>query len=257
MLCFESRAVTDIGNHRDVNQDGYVEVTDCINNKYVGLYCVADGMGGLYDGEYASRLAVTKTLQWYKSNAKLFRKRNLSINKIRKSLKTLFYSINTAIFNYGQQNGIRVGTTYSLLLISEDRYCVVHAGDSRIYLNRDNKLYLLTKDQTWVNDQLERGFISAEQAQNHPKKNVLANCLGCFKAPSICMGDGVIRENDCFLLCSDGFYNMLTTDEITYGMACDNLRYAIDGMVALVKQRGGYDNITVIMVNTLSDKGLV
>jgi serine/threonine protein phosphatase PrpC len=167
----------------------------------------------------------------------------------------LFYDINAAIYNYGQKNGISVGTTYSLLWLADNRYLVIHAGDSRIYLKRGNSLYLLTKDQTWINEQLEHGFISAEQAKNHPKKNVLANCIGCFEIPSICTGEGEVMQNDKFLLCSDGLYNFLSIDEISAGMMNSDMNIGINMMLDLVKQRGAYDNITVSLVSVMGECG--
>lgn len=248
MLCYESKAITDIGNHRKINQDNYLCITDFVNNTYVGIFCVADGMGGLSDGEYASRLAVTKTLQWYKEGLQKISKKTYSKNKLKKSLKDLFYAINEEIFGYGRVNSIKIGTTYSLLLLIGNKYFVVHAGDSRIYMKRANHLYMLTKDQTWVNDQVEKGIISPAQAENHPRKNVLANCMGCFENPLICFGEGNVKRDDSFLLCSDGLYNLMLTEEISKGMSCKNIDYIADEFVRVVKQRGAYDNVTILMI---------
>ena len=107
---------------------------------------------------------------------------------------------------------------------------------------------MLTKDQTWVNEQLEKGILSPEQAQNHPRKNVLANCIGCFEEPSICIGDGKIQSGDSFLLCSDGLYNLTTTDEILKGMDCKNIDYMSEEFLRMVKARGAYDNVTLLMI---------
>lgn len=248
MLCYDVNSVTDVGNIREINQDNYFAYTEIKNDKSVGIFCVADGMGGLRDGEYASCLAVTKTKAWYQEHINMFGKKTPSDKRIVASLKQLFYEINDEIYRYGIDKGIRVGTTYSLLLLTDDRYFVIHAGDSRIYLKRLDKLYMLTKDQTWVNDQLERGLISREQAQNHPRKNVLSNCIGCFEEPSVCIGSGKIAANDSFMLCSDGLYNLVTNEEISQALSCSNLDYTVQNLLARVKERGAYDNITLLMV---------
>lgn len=248
MLYYDSKAITDTGNYRQINQDSFADIVDHVNNKYIGLFCVADGMGGLSDGEYASKLAIVKTVEWYKHNLHLLGRRTFSRRNIKKKLKRLFYAINTDIFLYGKTKNVKVGTTYSLLLLVGKRYYVVHAGDSRIYLKRKEKLFMLTKDQTWVNEQLEKGTLSPEQAQNHPRKNVLANCMGCFEEPSICMGDGKILGGDSFLLCSDGLYNLTTTEEILKGMDCKNIDYMSEEFLRMVKARGAYDNVTLLMI---------
>lgn len=248
MLYFDSKAITDVGNKRTINQDNYLNIVTCVNNKYIGVFCVADGMGGLQDGEYASQFAVSETQQWYEKNLAFLVNEKLNENKLIDELKKLFYSINTEIYNYGLLKNSKVGTTYSLLLVIDNKYFVVHAGDSRIYLKRNNDLFLLTKDQTWVNEQLEQGLISLEEAKNHPRKNVLSNCLGCFENPSVCVGNGEIFEDDCFLLCSDGLYNLVTTGEISIGMSDNNFIDIPNMFLRLVKQRGAFDNVTMIII---------
>lgn len=251
MFYYESKAVTDIGNKREINQDNLIALQSYTNNKSIGVYCVADGMGGLNDGEYASRLATQESAKWYKKNFRLLSKKTIRYKKLKKSLMDLFYGINKTIYNYGRQKGIRIGTTYSLLLLLGEKYYLVHAGDSRIYLKRNGKLYLLTKDQTWVNEQVDKGLMTTEQAQMHPKKNVLTNCIGCFEVPSVCIGEGSVMLDDSFLLCSDGLYNLVTTDEISMGMSCDNLDYVSAELLNLVKSRGASDNITILLVKVV------
>lgn len=251
MLCYESIAVTDIGNKRKVNQDSYIEIKEYINNKYVGLFCVADGMGGLSDGEYASNTATQMSIQWYRKNIDALTKKRINEKKLNKELKRLFYEINEKIYVYGKQKNIKLGTTYSLLLILNEKYYVVHAGDSRIYMKRNEKLFLLTKDQTLVNDLVDRGLLTKEQAVSHPKKNVLANCIGCFENPCICIGSGNLDINDKFLLCSDGLYNLMTADEIFTSMENENMDCIYD-MLSLVKKRGGFDNITILIVKAVN-----
>lgn len=252
MLYYESKSVTDVGNKRTVNQDSYIEMRNFFNDKYIGLFCVADGMGGLADGEYASTLATSMSTEWYRNNLEIISKKKINENHLKRDLKELFFSINEKIYLYGKEKNIKVGTTYSLLLLVDNKYYVVHAGDSRIYMKRKDKLFMLTKDQTWVNDQVEKGLMSPEQALHHPKKNVLANCMGCFENPSICMGNGKVELNDTFLLCSDGLYNLMTIDEISRGMSCENLDYISAEMLSTVKDRGGFDNITMLIVKAIS-----
>ena len=249
MLCYESLSVTDIGNKRKVNQDNYIALCDNTEHRYIGIYCVADGMGGLSEGEYASGLATQKTVEWYKNNLPLLKKIRINENKLKESLNNLFYAINEKIYLYGKEKSIRIGTTYSLLLLIGNKYYVVHAGDSRIYLKRDGMLYMLTKDQTWVNEQVEQGLMSAQEALTHPKKNVLSNCMGYYEFPSVCTSEGKLLCGDSILLCSDGLYNLVTVDELSAAMDCRDLEYITGELLGLVKSRGGFDNITLLMLH--------
>ncbi|MBQ7264498.1 MAG: serine/threonine-protein phosphatase [Firmicutes bacterium] len=246
MLCCESFSITDIGNKREVNQDSYVALDD-YKNTNMGLYCVADGMGGLTEGEYASRLATQKTIEWYRERYSLFTKKNVKKN-IRKELEALFYNINTKIYLYGRERNIRLGTTYSLILIIGNRYYAVHAGDSRIYLKKEDELFIVSKDETWVNEQVEKGLMTMEEALTHNKKNVLVNCLGYFNSPSISIGEGEIGNEDTFLLCSDGFYNYTDNSEIFNLLSEENKEEHLKNIVEDIKKRGGSDNITAVIV---------
>ena len=254
MLCYECISLTDIGNKRKVNQDSFIALSDEAFGHSFGVFCVADGMGGLSEGEYASRLATQKTIEWYKKNLTQLKKIWVNEKKLKESLKTLFFEINKIIYEYGIEKNIKVGTTYSLLLLIGNKYYIVHAGDSRIYLKRNDKLFMLTKDQTWVNDQVDKGFMSQEQADNHPKKNVLANCMGCFENPSICTGEGNVMLNDSFLLCSVGLYNLVTADEILCGLGYENMECAAAEFLDAAKGRGGFDNITLLLVKITDTK---
>lgn len=251
MFGFEIGGASDIGNSRKVNQDSFMYDTKLINGMPFCICCVADGMGGLSEGEYASKKAIELTMQWWNTYICDFATKKFKKDKINRELKKLFYMINDEIFFYSLIGKKKIGTTYSLLLIIGDTYYVVHAGDSRIYLSREEKLYLLTKDQTWVNEQLEGGIISSQEAMQHPKKNMLTNCIGVFQKPSVCIGTDKVKENDKYLLCSDGLYNETGINDIVRVLNEQQPQNASKVLVNIARERGGRDNITAVALSVL------
>jgi protein phosphatase len=142
-----------------------------------------------------------------------------------------------------------MGTTVVGLLLDGTSAAVAHVGDSRAYRLRDGKLELLTQDHTWVNEQVVAGFLSEEQARAHPLKNVVTRALGGEAEVDIDVREWPVAHGDLYLLCSDGLTTMLTDDEILSRLrAPGRLEETCSRLVRDANSRGGYDNISVVLV---------
>ena len=143
-----------------------------------------------------------------------------------------------------------MGTTLEICLIYNNKVYIGHVGDSRIYRIRKEFIRKLTQDHSYVQKLLKEGTITKEQAAHHPQKNMLMKALGCnaFVEPDI-MVKGFIKD-DILIMCSDGLTNMVDQDTI-YEKASKNIEQATKDLVNLANERGGYDNVTVIIIKNI------
>ena len=143
-----------------------------------------------------------------------------------------------------------MGTTLDVCLIYNNKVFIGHVGDSRVYRIRKNIIRKLTTDHSYVEKLLKEGTITKEEAYNHPKKNMLMKALGCndFVEPDvICKG---FLKDDILLMCSDGLTNMLRDNEI-YSLLLNNPEKPEDALIKNANELGGYDNITLIIVDNI------
>ena len=205
------------------------------------LFIVADGMGGHQAGDVASRLASETFSDTYKS----LRKKNTAILDsmelaIRKANAVVFEKAAADIDKRG------MGTTFSAVIIADMKAYIAHVGDSRIYLIRKNKLKKMTTDHSFVEKLVEEGRISADEARDHPQKNVLYMSLGAREtlSPEI-MNNIILEDGDALVMCSDGLSNMLADDTVMNVVMDDYPEAAANNLVKLANAHGGSDNITV------------
>ena len=165
---------------------------------------------------------------------------------------------NQALSSYASKQGTRMGTTIVALLIIGDQYYIMNVGDSRAYLLSDG-VYQLTKDQTFVQYELDQGRITLEEARVHPQRNVLLQCVGASDVVTPDFYGGTIHQNSVFVLCSDGFRHVITPEEIYEKLNPGVLvnekvmkRNAI-WLTELNKQRREVDNISVAVVGTYQE----
>ena len=230
---------------RSGNEDNYYADAD----PYRGLFIVADGMGGHAAGEVASEMAV-----------QIVARELGTIQDVRKDGVRLIVSrsltrANAAIYErtLTEIDKQGMGTTVSALLMSHGRYLIGQVGDSRVYLLRDGSLRQLTKDHSYVQEQVDAGFLTPEQARYHPYSNVITRCVGAGEnvEPDVYGGD--VRVGDLFLVASDGLTGMV--DDRRLGMLLSQ-RVPPDRLVEVLiteaNSRGGLDNITAIIVQVLS-----
>ena len=254
MLILESATLSDIGCIRTVNQDRMFAKSDYINGSLCGLFGVADGMGGLSEGAFAASMAVNILEQWWYSKLHLLvGYTSLNEDDIIHELKKLFYAINYDIKEYADNLNAMVGTTFSVLLICNNKYYVVHAGDSRIYMitrfGIRRRISKLTDDHTWLAKQVREGAISTDEVADHPEKNRLTSCLGVLEIPEIFIDSDLIKMESLFILCSDGLYDVISDQELLKKsprrVTCSKL---VKRLIDIAIKRDATDNITVIAV---------
>ena len=234
---------TDIGKVRDMNQDYYYVSSPKDELK---LYILADGMGGYNGGEVASKLATMTVKSYIESN---FAKVSYDKEEILKLIKSAIEYANMVVYEKSKEveelEGM--GTTIEVCLIYNNKAYIGHLGDSRIYRIRKEFIRKLTTDHSYVQKLVKDGTISQEEADHHPKKNMLTKALGCsvFVEPDVTV-KGFIKD-DIILICSDGLTNMVSDSEI-YRIVKQYSRTAANELVKKANSAGGYDNITVIII---------
>jgi len=142
-----------------------------------------------------------------------------------------------------------MGTTATAMVINGPRYLIGQVGDSRAYVLRDSRLFQITKDHSYVQEQVDAGYLTPEQARTHPYSNVITRCVGANShvAPDIYVG--ALRSDDIFLLASDGLTGMLEDSDLQSLMAGGRSpAELVDSLVAEANRRGGLDNVTVIVI---------
>jgi protein phosphatase len=236
---FTCAARTDVGIVRTGNEDNYLMLAEH------GIFIVADGMGGHAAGEVASEMAVRITSQSIGSL------RGLSDEEAGDRIRTAIRSANDAIFErtLSEHDKRGMGTTATVLVLMPGRYLIGQVGDSRAYLLRDGQMQQVTKDHSYVQEQVDAGLLTPDQARVHPYSNVITRCVGAGidVAPDIYFGS--LDAGDVLLLASDGLTGMLEDEQIGNIMESEGgPQIWVDRMVAEANRRGGLDNITAIVV---------
>lgn len=250
MLRIESGAYTDAGDIRNQNQDHIYTQTGEIAGRTAGLFMVADGCGGLEHGGEISALLAKACHRFWMHTLPAIMEATSEDAQIDGALEQLIQDANCGAFAFGKQTGSSVGSTLSLLLLVDRRYYIKNVGDSRIYLLR-RKLRLLTQDQSLLADMLRNREISAREAAQDSRKNILTMCIGAFEQVRTFSCSGELKKGDRFLLCSDGLYQYISRAALTrllkrrhmslqQGAAC--LRRAIPA-------GGAQDNVSAILVH--------
>ena len=230
--------LTDVGKSRSLNEDfaSYIEKDD------YGIYVVADGMGGHNAGEVASRMASVGIVEYVYNHFNDIDKNKL----LRRAVK----KVNTDVFNNSQEskrlNGM--GTTITACMTFEDKIQIANVGDSSCFGIKDNYIVKLTKDHSLVQELLDAGSISEQQASKHPKKNIITRAVGTSSHVDVDIFQMDKDEFDIYMLCTDGLTNELSKKEILEIVhKSSDLDEACNKLVELAKYRGGKDNITVLL----------
>jgi len=234
-------ARTDVGMIRSGNEDNYA-----VNaNGDRGLFVVADGMGGHAAGEVASEMAV-QTLERELAGIKDLTESGTA-ERVMEALRLANRTIHDRTLTEVDKQGM--GTTASVLLVAGGRYMIGQVGDSRVYLLRDGGLHQLTKDHSYVQEQVDAGFLTPEQARYHPYSNVITRCVGASPdvQPDIYQGD--VRLGDLFLVASDGLTGMVDDRRLQMLlMSRAEPDRKVHALISEANGRGGLDNITAIVV---------
>jgi protein phosphatase len=237
-------ALSHPGRVRELNEDRYLVAPES------GVFVVADGMGGHDAGEVASAAIVEhlKSIGVPSSAPDLrarFEDRIALANREIRRLSLL-------------RNGVTIGSTVAGLLAFERQYACVWAGDSRVYMVRNGSIIQVSRDHTEVQDLLDRGLLTREEAITWPRRNVITRAIGVLNEPPLEITQGQIQFDDRFLICSDGLTAHVTDEEIRDRLQNDVMEGACQALVDLALQRGGSDNVTVVAVHfrAVSPRGL-
>lgn len=238
---------TDVGKVRSENQDfGTLTTPKEEAGSHPGgrLLIVADGMGGHRGGATASRLATETVKSHYLDS---------ETQDVASALRDAVTLANTRVYTQAQTNpDLRgMGTTTSALVIRGNQGWFAHVGDSRIYLVRGDAITQLTEDHSLVATMVREGLLTTQEAENHPRRNVLQRSIGVGEEVDIDVrGPMDVQENDVFILCSDGLHGLVKEDEMKR-IAALPLQQAADEFVKLALERGAPDNVTVIVARVL------
>jgi serine/threonine protein phosphatase PrpC len=227
-----------VGNVRANNEDVYYISQDC-------HYClVADGMGGAAAGEVAAGIFAETAKAVFAGHDGTSEENTIA------RVQTTFKLANDKILKQVERNPKYqgMGCTAELLAFSEDNFIIGHVGDSRTYRLRNQTLKQLTKDHSLVQEQLDQGLITPEEARRHAMRNVILRAVGVNDTVALDILKGKKKSGDLFLLCSDGLTDMVAEAMIKSALtAGGTLRERSDALIQLAKQAGGKDNVTVAL----------
>ena len=245
MKCSHS-ARTDVGRHREHNEDDYGVGEGIHVNDRGHLFVVCDGMGGHEAGEVASRIAVESILSAYYNDPNEDRGAALSV---------AFDYANTSIFNEGTLSGISMGTTGVAAIMHRDECVVANVGDSRAYLIRKGAIRQISYDHTFINEQIAAGVITSDEADKMLYKHIITRALGHQPDVMVDTFRFAVLPNDLIVLTSDGLINHLSDNDILSVCTQNSLVDSVDRLVDMANERGGNDNITVLLVRVDSVDG--
>ncbi len=227
------------GKRRPLNEDSFL--VDIPNHCFV----VSDGVGGASAGEVASSIFTTTISNILKSES--IRSAEDTTNAIKQG----FLTANSDILRFSIQKPQNKGMacTAEVLVIKEDGFILGHVGDSRTYRFRKNNLIRLTKDHSFVQEQIDLGVITQAEAKTHRYRNVILRAVGIDNIINVDIIHGKVRRDDVFMLCSDGLTDMVAEPDISALLSNDiRLEEKVSALVGKANEAGGRDNITAILI---------
>jgi PPM family protein phosphatase len=241
--------VSDVGCKRPHNEDSTV------SNEALGIMVLADGMGGYKAGEVASAIAVTNIYNEVKSGLKNLNPagfdENSGLDGHSVLIRNAVNGANSNIYKTAQDDEEchGMGTTIVVALAYNGKISIAHVGDSRLYRVRADDFKQITKDHSLVQELIDRGLFSPEEAEKNAPKNLVTRALGIDSKVEIDIIEDQLAVGDIYLLCSDGLTDMVKDEEIhlTLSKYSANLAHAASELVEIAKKYGGKDNISVIL----------
>jgi serine/threonine protein phosphatase PrpC len=248
----EASVQTDVGRVREINEDSgrFSRPSDPATLASKGvLLIVADGMGGHSAGEVASGMTVELVPRLY------YGSQSSAPNALREAVEETNRQIHAASLADESKRGM--GTTCTALALVGEEAFAAHVGDSRLYMMREGKVYLLTEDHSAVMEMVKLGLITMDEARHHEDKNVILRALGTAPEVEVSTLEPFrVRTGDKYLLCSDGLYDLVTDEEIERELsAAEDIHAAGERLIVMAKGRGGHDNITVGIVELVPASG--
>jgi protein phosphatase len=247
-LSIQARGITDVGQRRDHNEDAFLV------DEGLGLFIVADGMGGHAGGGTASTLAV-ETIRGAVAHARQHEPERFGAGgaddtRVPDLLRHAVEEACAVIYRtaQGEPELAGMGTTVTSVLVDGRTAFVAHVGDSRCYLLRDGRIYQVSEDHSLVNEQLKAGAISADEAKTSRFRNIITRSVGFEQAVVVDLMGLDLEQGDALVVCCDGLSNLVDDPEILSIVEESPIDLAPGRLVALANDRGGDDNITVIVV---------
>lgn len=240
---------SDVGRVRPLNEDFHRVWQFQLPGGDLKLLAVADGMGGAAAGEVASKLATEVLDESFSRYVEELRSGRpvVGIDKLLdKALRLANRRVYTSAFR--KQNRRGMGSALTCVAILKRKAYVGHVGDSRAFLVRGRKIYQLTKDHSWVEEQLERGLLTEEEAENHEWRNLVTRALGTRPTVAPDVIELEVQRGDVLVLSTDGLHGLVKPEEILAEIQRNSNRQTnVEVLLALANERGGPDNITVVI----------
>jgi protein phosphatase len=250
MIRLKFAARSDVGMIRSGNEDSFE--TNVNADRTFGIFVVADGMGGHAAGEVASLMAVQAVITEL-ADLKDIDEEGKAGGKLADALRAANRNIHDRMLAEADKQGM--GTTASVLVLDQKRYLIGQVGDSRVYMLRDGSLQQITKDHSYVQEQVDAGFLTPEQAKYHPYSNVITRCVGASDTVEPDVYRGEIKVGDIFLVASDGLTGMVDDRRINaLLMSRAEPERKVHSLISEANGRGGLDNITAIVVHVVADE---
>ncbi len=231
---FQAASASHVGCVRRINEDRCFVASD------LGIFAVADGMGGHEAGDLAST-AIVEALASIG--------RAVSAADLLARLEDRVLQANTTLHALAQERGGTIGATLAVLLCFEGHFACLWSGDSRIYRIRQGRIEQLSRDHTEAQALLDQGLLSAEQARTWPRRNVITRAIGVRSEPELEIEHGVLKPGDRFVLCSDGLTGHVDDSEILACVLANDSQSACDGLIGMTLARGARDNVTVVVAH--------
>lgn len=240
---------TNVGKVRQNNEDSaaFLRQAGARGEGVLSLAIVADGMGGHQGGEVASQIAAEVI------PSSFFRSKEEPAEAIEKAFQLANQEMQQAVERDPRIKGM--GTTAVAVAMEGDRAWCAWVGDSRIYHLREGRMHQISEDHTAVAELMRQGLLTPEQARNHPDRNVLIRALGTRSGVEVDVTRHplALATGDRMLLCSDGLYDLLEDEEIEKISSEGSLQVAGDALIAMALERGGHDNVSVVLVECVDE----
>ena len=236
--------LTDPGNIRQQNQDSYAIVPFARDRV---LMIVCDGMGGAKSGNVASSLAV----EVFTGEVRRTQKAGMTPEKAAAMLRSALEQANRAVYEQSQlsEDFTGMGTTLSVLWMSDNFVYIGHVGDSRVYLLRDGEFKQMTLDHSLVEQLVREGVLTEEEAQNHPMRNIITRAIGTDESVEVDVVVEERRKGDLWLACSDGLHGLVDDRQMRDALRQYAPEKAADVLLKAALDAGGRDNVTLVIVH--------
>lgn len=235
---WRSVARSDVGSVRKHNEDSFLDRPD------IGLWVVADGMGGMTAGDVASR-AIVAALDGIAEA--------VDAASLMREVRARIATVNTDLRDMAARRGptTTIGSTIAGLMLHGGHFACFWAGDSRVYRHRGGELDRLTRDHSLVQDMVDAGLLRPEDAESHPHASVIQRAVGVDDEVALDCVQARMEPGDVFLLCSDGLTRMVGDEELEEHLGREPIERACESLLALVLRRGAKDNVTIVLVEYL------